>query len=493
MKYCLRYISILCCIASNCISLNAQNSFQILFPVSNRSEKVWSVIEDIAGNFLSVGTQTKIENPTEQGILWRISYTGDTLSRVFSFGDSTSTFSDIRQKENGNYIVTGKIRGTPDFNDNLLVLELNTDLQIISKKVIVLPEMQKSYVFKMKKYLQSYYILLGNYGPESTPPYLHDPYFVKLNNNFDTVLTRRYSIQGDQYASDMIFSPDGSQMWIFADSYFPEFTGASLEQMVIYDTLFNFISVKTFQDYFVNGNMKAKLLSDSTFLIGFQHADYNSHEQDIAFTEIDSTLIITNVSSIGAPDTIDYMAANAGIDFANPDSIHFAGTKNVVIAFWPQESSWLWVGLLDRNLEPLYERFYGGDAYYHTLTMIRTRDGGSFVAALRYNYLEHNDYNDAFFLKVNNEGLVTNLTEHPICPMEALVIYPNPGTDHINLLLSEKSAFCRIIDINGRLIHDGYLVNGLNRINSTQFKPGTYTINIETNHGVNNHYKWIKK
>lgn len=473
--------------------LNAQQSFQILFSVSNRSETVGGVIEDASGNFLAVGIQTKIEYPTQQGMLWRISSTGDTLSKVFSFGDSTSTFADILQKENGNYVVFGFIRGATDLIDNLLILELNSDLQIVNKKVTVLPEMQKSYVFLMKKHLQFYYILLGNYGPDSNPPFLHDPYFVKLNNNFDTVMTRRYSIPGNQYATDMIFSPDGSQIWLFARSYFYEFTGASLEQMVIYDTLFNFISVKTFQDYFVDLNTKAKWWTDSTFLLGFQHSDYNSHERDLAFTVIDSTLIITDVSTIGATDTIDYLASITGFDFVNQDSIHFAGTKNIVAAFWPQEPSWLWVGLLNRNLNPLYQRFYGGDAYYHAANMIRTRDGGVFVAATRYNYLVHNDFNDAFFLKVNNEGLVTNLSMPPLCPMQSVVIYPNPGTDHVNLLLSESSALCQIFDLSGRIVFDKMLVNGLNRINCFHFKPGAYLINIETNRGINQQYKWIKR
>ncbi|MBK6347635.1 MAG: hypothetical protein IPF68_17210 [Bacteroidales bacterium] len=217
-------------------------------------------------------------------------------------------------------------------------------------------------------------------------------------------------------------------------------------------TLFNFVSVETFQDPRVDDNSKAKWLSDSTFLLGFQNINSNNHEQDIAFSEIDSTLLLRTVSVIGALDTIDYMPANVGIDFVNPDSIHYAGTKNIIPEFWPQESSWIRVGLLDRTLEPLYERFYGGDAYYKTLSIMRTRDGGTFIAALRYNYLEHNDYNDAFFLKVNNEGLVTNLAMSPICPLESFIIYPNPGTDYINLILSENSAKIKIFDMNRKEI-----------------------------------------
>ncbi|HMT77721.1 MAG TPA: T9SS type A sorting domain-containing protein [Saprospiraceae bacterium] len=482
-----------CIISVQIGNLFGQNSFQVCFPTENRNEYCSYIIEDIEGNYFGAGGGTQIANPTLQGMMWKISSSGDTLSKVFVFGDSLSSLSDIRILENGNFKVTGIIGASRETLNSLLTLEVSPDLNIVKKQFTVLPNLQTAYDMHMRKHLQSYYIMISNYGPNSSPPYLSDPYFVKLNSNFDTVFTKQYALNGDQTCTDMLFSPDGSQLWLLSEAYFPELTSACLTQMVVYDTMFNFVRVKTLTDYRMAGQNMAKWITDSTFILGFKYAPLNPHEEDVAFAETDSTFQFYSFDRIGAQDTIDYMAFGMGLDFSSPDSIHYTGTKNMIPDYWPQQPSWIRVGLLNRQLQPLYERFYGGDAQYRAISVIRTSDGGSFISATRYDYLNHLNYNDAFFLKVNSEGLVTSTNTSAICPLSPVLLYPNPGSDHVNMELSWNTASCNVIDMNGKMVSNFNLHKGLNQINTRMYKPGNYLFIFNSNDNEHTTLKWTKK
>ncbi|MDY0026781.1 MAG: T9SS type A sorting domain-containing protein [Lentimicrobium sp.] len=471
MKYLLTLIFLSCI-----VFLHGQPSFQILFPTPGKNEVGGRIIEDNEGNYLACGSGMNDTEFLLQGMIWKISTTGDTLSKVITFGDSRSVIGYITPIENGNYKAIGWICSDINESYKLMVLELNANLDIICKKEIELPGIQTISNFRMEKHLESYYLFLGDYGLGSNPPNLNDPYFVKLNSNFDTVCTRRYSINGNQQCHQMLFSPDGSQLWLLSEAYFPELVTGCLVQLVIYDTLFNFEGVKTINRIDMMGLSKAKWITDSTFLLAYNNRKYRLTQEEIAITETDSAFLFTDYTLIGAPDTIDYIGFGYTLDFNSSDSIHYVGTKNMIPDFWPRQPSWIRVGMLNRQLEPVYERFYGGDANYRAYSILSTRDGGAFVSATRYDHNQHNNYNDVFFMKLNNQGLVT-MSSHPdLCPLLPAVVYPNPAKEMLFVDLSWGKANCSINDMTGRELKQVSLRNGKNSINVANLPPGIYLI-----------------
>ena len=456
--------------------LFGQNSFQVWFSSSGKNEVGSRILEDNQGNYLIAGSFNRIADPVQQGVIWRISPTGDTLSKTFVFGDSVNWFTNIEQLENGNYRLLGPI-GTSILTCNkLLSLELDAELNIVNRKEVTLPGIQTISTSVIKKHLESYYLFLGDYGLGSNPPNLNDPYFVKLNSNFDTVCTRRYSINGNQVCYDMLFSPDGSQLWLLSEAYFPELITYGSVQLVVYDTLFNFERVKTLIRTDMMGFSKAKWITDSTFLLAYNYKNWTANQNEIAITETDSAFMFTDYTLIGASDSIDGIGYASALDFISPDSIQYVGTKNLISAIWPGQPSWIRVGMLNRQLEPVYERFYGGDAYYRAYSILSTRDGGAFVSATRYDHNQHNNYNDVFFMKLNNQGLVT-MSSHPdLCPLLPAVVYPNPAKEMLFVDLSWGKANCSINDMTGRELKQVSLRNGKNSINVANLPPGIYLI-----------------
>lgn len=198
--------------------VNAQTTFSVLFK-NPLNEGVWSMIEDANKDYIAVGQSIAWSYESMSGKVWKIGVNGDTISRTYHFGDTATGFLDIRQLNNGNYLVTGTIMWQPDYYENLLLLELNQDLSIVNKKIILLPGMEHTRGWVMKKLLNSYYIITATAGPNSMTSEIGDPYFIKLNANFDTVLSYHVKLPGDQVADDILFSSDSSQFFVFGQSY----------------------------------------------------------------------------------------------------------------------------------------------------------------------------------------------------------------------------------------------------------------------------------
>lgn len=476
----------------------AQNTFSILF-TRYGNEVAGCMVEDSENDYIAVGVHhIGVIQPTK-GAIWKISNKGDTLTKVFTFCDSSSSFCQILQHSNGNYIVLGRISSPPYLIDNLLILELDKNFDIVHQKVIELPGMEHMYGWGFKKQLKCYYLLSGSAGPNSTPADLGDPYFIKLDENFDTVCTYHIKLSGEQRIQDFIFSTDKSKILLFGQSYISLPWGEARNEMVIYDTRFNYMGYKLFPkdglDDGYSDYMQGRWLTNNTFLMSCNYNEAYQTTTQQCFMEMDTSMNFYIRKIYGVPDTNDHgTLLSRTFDFVNTDSIYFTGVKNLIVSFWPNEVSWIRIGLLNRQLDPYYIRYYGGDAQYWIEGMMRTSDGGMLIMAIRLEDFTYTTSDwDMFFLKVNAEGVITVKLNPQICPFRPFVISPNPGSDYfeINLIIPQSTLI--ITDMSGSLLLKKEILNGRNRINCNTISPGMYMVTIKSNDGEIFTQKWIKQ
>ena len=479
-----------------------QSSFQVTFR-SPLNEYFSSMVEDNNGNYLAVGQQRYYNQfETNKGIIWRISHTGDTLSKVFSFGDTASAFSQIILNNNNYCTIIGGLTLWPDFNKSyILILDLDTNLNIVNQKVIQ-PFPYKGAGFARMIRSNTAFYGLGSAIDQND---IVNPSIVKLSSEFDTMGIQTYPFyNGTGVFSgefiDAIFSPDSSQIWTFTRLFTPD--NLSYCDMMVVDTSLNFISIKEFPfgsyPYFgdFNNNISAKRITDSTFLVGgdYWHQYYPLASQfDIGFAEFDSSMVSVPVHTFGAVDTMDYSGFVKTFTFINSDSIYFTGTKRLVPGFFPPHVSWIYAGIFNRDYELYYKRFYGGDAHYWAEGIIRTSDGGSLISALRYDFNTQNDERDVFFLKLTPEGLITGIKENQHCPYLPFAIYPNPGADilHLDLVISE--AQFTLFNLNGIQLKTLLIKEGENHINCSDLSSGCYLVRVTNPSGEVFTQKWIKQ
>ena len=473
-------------------TLFAQNTFNYLFKKPGIESAVY-MIEDVEGSIIAVGTQSRLDNP-QNGAIWKIDKNNDTTSRTYGFPDKDLYFTYIEESAN-EYIICGF---TEDTNNNeatkLIFFRLNHDLEITWQKTIDL-----NYgidISKMKKSGDYYYLLMSAFQNSG----YSDPFFVKLNSDFDTVRTYHSGyLLGGQYFYDFMFSQDGAEIYIFGTSYISLPYGEARNEIVFYDTAFNYIGYNVFPKDGMNGDysiyMQGQWMTDTTFLMYCNYTDFTDFKSQQCFMEMDTSLNIYNRSIIGVPDTNDHgCITSKTYSFSNPDSMHYAGVKNLIVSFTPDEISWLRIGMLNRQLQPYYMRYYGGDAQYWIEFVLHTHDGGMVIHAIRLEDFTYTDSDwDAFFLKVNSEGLITGTAPSKICPERTFIISPNPGTDHAEINLVLLKANLTVFDISGRMILQQALTEGINTVNTSDLPKGLYLYSVKDNKDYIETQKWLKQ
>ncbi len=476
------------------ILLIALNSFQLSFsqttfnyvfhsPLSN--DYVADIAED-DGNYYAIGG-----NCAEDicgGRIYKINAAADTITKAFYFGDTSCVFSNLII-ENDKITIVSIISTAPEYYDDLMILVFDTNLNYISKKIINLPNMENTETWRFKKHLNSYYVLTTTQGPSSFPPNVGDPYFIKLNSQLDTIRTSLFRIEGPQRIGDYIFSKDGSELYLFSSLYFQLPNLDVSDEFIVYDTSFNLKYWKEFPDGIPTFAHDVEWIDDTTFLIASNHF-YPSDDQ--WFRQMDTSLTVYNQSHVGDPTLLDYGGAEKTIDFITKDSIYFVGVKNVIAEFYPREYSWIRAGLLNSQLQVIFERFYGGDAYYNTRMIKRTSDGGFLISSQRFDYLtqQYNEW-DVCLLKLNSEGLITNTASHET-NYHSFIVYPNPARDFITIESTElQQGTIKILDCAGNIKLITNYSNGKTSINISNLAKGVYFITLD-NSQLNQHYKFIK-
>lgn len=471
--------------------LYAQNTFSFCFPKAGY-ETAYYLIEDTQNNIIAVGTQLVGNNPSD-GAIWKIDSNNDTLTRAYDFGNMNVQFTYIEELDTG-YLVVGLMQDTIDTEvSNILVLKLNNNFDIAWQKIIL-----QNYGFeswKFKKHDGHYYMMSSAFQNSGYP----DPYFMKLDSNFDTVRTYRSGYMlGSQYIDDFMFSKDGSQIYVFGTSFISLPYGEYRDEIVFYDTAFNYLGYNLFPQDGVNGfysnYMQGKWITDTTFLMYCNFIPSSDNMIEQCFMEMDTAMNISNRIFIGVPDTNDVGCLTSHTySFSNPDSIHYAGTKNFIVSFQPDEISWLRIGMLDRQLQPYYIHYYGGDAQYWIEFVMHTRDGGMVIHARRLEDFTYTDSDwDAFFLKVNSEGIITGISPPAICSERTFIISPNPGNGQISLNLILPEADLCVYNCAGQMIFHKPLREGVNQINTSEWTKGIYLFKVKDKKNYVNTQKWIK-
>ncbi len=264
----------------------------------------------------------------------------------------------------------------------------------------------------------------------------------------------------------------------------------------IYSVDTNFIIANSYEVpwdlYFYN---TIKLVDDTNLLIsGSKIFPDNERDLGIVKTDINNNLIA--FKNYGKTDTMDYPSVHNNLDFISEDNIYYSGISNLNISnpYFSHMPSWFILNKIDSNLNLKWQKFYGGDACYFPWAILATQDGGCVMAGTRYDYkTQTNQERDLYVLKVDEGGLITWSQEIPL-EKQSTTVYPNPGTNTLNIKTGNKGMEFELININGQIVIKQIMDSNINTISTESLKSGIYfyrlidRINISKKTG-----KWIKK
>jgi hypothetical protein len=163
--------------------------------------------------------------------------------------------------------------------------------------------------------------------------------------------------------------------------------------------------------------------------------------------------------------------------------------------FGDGRSSNIQIKRVDKNMNTIWSKRNGGDAFYHIYNVLATNDGGCIVIGNLNDTINHNLNRDIFVMKYDSSGLIT-WTKDIKLPSSKITVFPNPSSRELNIKLSEgnqRLSNYRIYDLQGKLILQNSINSPQNKIDIQNLSSGVYIIEAQTNSGAVYRTKFVKE
>ena len=412
---------------------SSQSSFELILG-TKWDETIVSSVKDNYGNYYLVGFKKETYSSEECGYLVKINDTGEILNEIaFCSPDSSSFLSKIICKNDTLFITGFKESSLTGYRNILWKLVCDLSLYIIKNEVqIILPGYdnisQTSLLFN-----NNHFTLLGIVTPFENPQDL-DIFLFEMDNNLDSINCKADSRVGIQLGMDFLANSNPPGYKIFGNGTYPG-TYTSYHEIIKFDSSLNFISIDTIP-WHLYLQLSVRIYDDSSYLLSGSKSITNSTLDDVGIIKLSNSDQLLAFNQFGKPpDTVNVPGVSDNIDFTTKNNIFLGGTSNFVVPPYPyqSENSWIMLNNLDSNLNLRWQKFYGGDAFYHLRGLLATDDGGCLMHAIRYDENTQFEETDVYILKVDSAGLLTSTGEGPHIPIQQLAIVPNPAWDFVSI------------------------------------------------------------
>ncbi|MBK7174831.1 MAG: T9SS type A sorting domain-containing protein [Bacteroidales bacterium] len=493
----MRILTIILAIFIECNSVYAQSSFFTYYP-SNTYEYSYSAIETLEGYFIITGLiQIPDGNSPEQAYTMKIEQSGEKISELIEpiAGDTTMNNVFIvapPQEPNNYFLITNKfyLSQTGEYCQSVNLRRINDDLQIISSKSFlsnpnnyILPQAYSIVEDSVLYILSSAFLYLPNFQPIGWS-------VTKYNFEPDSLAT--YNYYPTYYSSvpfGLLFNPKSNSIKCFDGMGYLSTLVTNLNKNL------NFINTASLPSLVTTAC--ASYYTDSSYLLTGVVNNLLNVKQHLIIHKINSgDEVLKNLEYYNSQDTILYGGAVKNTVVIG-DKIFVVGNYNVNPSQWPWQNSptWIQITRIDSGLNIIDHHFYGGDAFYMPYNIIATSDGGALITGNRYDY----HYPDIkkyhiFALKVNSEGLITEIPEDASWQISDAIVCPNPGNEYFDAIvgIQHPTSTLYVYDMNGKLVFKNKLNQVTSRIKTGSLPYGTYLYKFVSKNKVIGNGKWIK-
>ena len=470
----------------------AQQTFEKI--ISEPEDQIINhIIEDNDGNFIMVGRIKNNETSLFNGYLIKIDSTGDLIQgETISLDDTISSLFFNIHFFNNCYYILGSYKLVSVETSKLWYLKLNSNLEIEDEKFLNIPSGKWfSYMNSIIDSDTNFVITGYTTRHDEIYTYNHDAFFYKMNINGDSLNSKFYTSYIPLYFSfDIIESPDSSKYYAFV-THFENTSGG--------------------QKLILNKNLDSLSIDSIPLGVYDYYSPISINENDILLcgkgSPDQSELYALNVISINDQTELinynyfnieggmrDHPAMYNGVS-NNEENIYIGGTSNLDYynPFYSTFDSWFHLVKINDDTSPIWEYWYGGDAYYFLYSILATNDGGCIMVGNRYDYETQNQERDIYIVKVNSDGLIVWTQEIPI-DKQITTVYPNPGVNMLNIKTNNKELDFELINLNGQVVIRQMLLDNYKTVNTESLKSGMYFYRlIDIKNKTIEAGKWMKK
>jgi len=193
------------------------------------------------------------------------------------------------------------------------------------------------------------------------------------------------------------------------------------------------------------------------------------------------------------PDTTLFAGFGTNTAIVN-DSIFLTGIYNIDPQYipWQITPTWIQITKLDMDLNILSHYFYGGDAVYVPYSILPTQDNGAFITGIIWDFQLPKQL-DIFAMKVNSDGIITNVPGNASMKMTEAIVFPNPATSQVSIEFSMvySTAEFHLSDISGKTVLKTSLTTNQQTIDISALPAGNYVYRIFNQKGLDENGKLI--
>lgn len=424
--------------------------------------------------------------------LYKISPLGDTISIKYSKTDTSFVYFYITRltTEPKGFLLSGLgNKHGESINDPFVIMRrIDDNLDLVWEKT-----------FKFDYYFGSYRsaameLINGDIVYACSPHIDLDMFLLKLSSEGDSLDFAHYSGTESGEVFGLTYSPDSTNIWLHTEWAHYAGMGGSLISCIVLNDELEQIGVKHYPEFFFPP-FNSILFDNNTLLTGGSQELPNMVTQETEFTIkaylLDSLFNVMHEITLTNPDTNSRGAESHCIDFYHLSCIYLGG-NHYRQGIYGSEPNWFYVTKLNDTLGVEYEKYIGGDDYYYLYNVTATADGGVLLAGTMQEpgmtYLER----DGFIVKLDSLGCVTGLPNESDIAISDAVIYPNPGTDVLNIRTALKECEFHLFDIWGMPISTQAISGHITSINTNYLSKGNYYYSVTKNKKIIISGSWIR-
>jgi hypothetical protein len=403
--------------------------------------------------------------------------------------------------DNGNYFVTGAFSAGGDFNsmDRFWVMIFDQNLEVVTEKSYGIKEPYLTYgVLNLSLINQDGDVaIVGTNERIINNPLRPDFIMFKFNQQGDSLFSQQYESFPSSTPNSFNIKPGTDSLLMIGRGVIN--TGQeSLNFMDKDMNILEAIDLSGVGDHMRYSN--GTWINAREFLMVADQVEDTDKGREYFFSVFRANTLGQNLQELklDRPDTLEYHSPCRNLVVAT-DSLIYVGGSQSYNAFTSRPNRSV-IYLIDRDLNLLGRKNFGGDGNDFLMGIEATPDNGCFAYAERYNVDSSSFECDIYMLKFMREDfeIITQLTDQSAAAFDSKV-WPNPANDvlHISIEgLETGSDFrLRIYNIAGQKYFDKAFkaTAAAVQCHIEVLPAGTYLYELQTAAGQVGGGKFIKK
>ncbi len=465
----------------------SQNTFSKTYS-SSEDSRSWRVKEDIKGNYIVSGAKILSSN-LYKPFVYKMDCNGNVIDSALYFDELPyDMYIQDVLPFNDKYIFIGftgafsSSSATAPNDSSMFYIRTDTNLNIIDTAFysVVNNEDVEYSTSKIDKY--GNIIIAGHYSNTG----LFGSFIYKLSANGDSLASSFIPIDSVSLFKNIMI--DSNFYYALSMTYMQ---GNRL--LYKYDT--NLVLVDTYIIPYVVGYQYSPIwVNDSTYYTSGIYHESIKMSFSVAKITIGGEL---QDSLIFGSDSVDNYSGFYDALCMQNGSLYYVGNVYESLEIPPygnNEPTEIYLAKIDADLNIVWEKHIGGDAFYTATNIVATLDGSVLLLATRNDITDNMNQLDIYLVKVDSSGNVA-WTKNINTIKQSINIFPNPATTHINVnLKSSKQHISElsIIDIQGRIVLQKQLNDKTLKFDVSSLPGGIYIVEGYTNKGEQFAGKFVK-